>query len=49
MTLAQSYRWGHKNSIIYFHFEQLSILPLVFLLLTSKGTLTRVASVFRKK
>lgn len=34
MTLAQSYRWGHKNSVIYFHFEKLSIIPVVSVFLT---------------
>ena len=43
VTLVRSYRWGHKNSVIYFHFEQLSILPVVFLLLTSKGTLMQIS------
>ena len=34
VTLALSYQYGQKNDLAYFHFEQLSIFPLVSLLLT---------------
>ena len=34
LTLALSYQYGHKNSVAYFHFEQLSIISVVSLLLT---------------
>ena len=34
MTLAFSYEYGHKNGVAYFHFEQLSIISMVSLLLT---------------
>ena len=34
VTLALSYQYGHKNSVTYFHFEQLSIIPMVSSLLT---------------
>ena len=32
MTLALSCQYGGKNSVIYFDFEQLSIIPVVYLL-----------------
>ena len=34
MTLALSYQYVHKNSVACFHFEQLSMIPVVSLLLT---------------
>ena len=34
MTLALSYQYVHKSSVAYFHFKQLSIIPVVSLLLT---------------
>ena len=34
MTLALSCQYGRKNSVIYFHFEQLSVILVVSLLLT---------------
>ena len=45
MTLALSYQCGHKNSVAYFHFEQLSIIPAVSLLITlNKHTTSGVLS-----
>ena len=34
MTLALSCQYSYKKSVAYFHFEQLSIIPVVSLLLT---------------
>ena len=34
VTLVRSCQKGHKNSITYFYFEQISIIPVVFLLVT---------------
>ena len=40
-----SYQYGHKNSVAYFHFEQLSIITVVSLLLTfNKYTASGVLS-----
>ena len=45
MTLALSYQYRHKNGVVYFHFEQLSIIPVVSLLLTfNKYTASGVLS-----
>ena len=45
MTLALSYQYGHKNGVPYFHFEQLSIIPVVSFLLTyNKYTASGVLS-----
>ena len=45
VTLALSYQYGHKNSVAYFHFEQLSIIPVVSFLLTfNKHTASGVLS-----
>ena len=45
MIIALSYQYGHKNSVAYFHFEQLSIIPVVSLLLTfNKYTASGVLS-----
>ena len=43
MTLARSHQYGHQNILIYFHFEQLSIISMLFLLLTfPKNTVSEV-------
>ena len=34
MTLTLSYQYRHKNDVAYLYFEQLSIIPMVSLLLT---------------
>ena len=34
MTLVLSYQYGHKNGVAYFHFEELSIIFVMSLLLT---------------
>ena len=40
-----NYQYGHKNSVAYFHFEQLSIIPVVSLLLSfNKHTASGVSS-----
>ena len=45
MTLALSYQYGHKNGLAYFHFEQLSIISVVSILLTfNKYTASAVLS-----
>ena len=45
MTLALSYQYGHKIDVAYFHFEQLSIICVVSLLLTfNKYTASGVLS-----
>ena len=45
MTFPLSYQYGHKNGVAYFHFEQLSIISVVSLLLTfNKYTASGVLS-----